>query len=174
MAGKKKKDKKATPETDSDAPKGGKGGLLGAILTPVLLGAVSFGMVYSLPNSQSNQAVESHNNGEHAEVEEVVTFEKKRTKIVELNEFVLSIRNGNQVLRILIALETPYKSSIEIDPNDARLRDAFMSYLRAIEVEKLEDVSFMPNLRNQLLRRAKLALGEENVSGVLITDFLIR
>jgi hypothetical protein len=49
-----------------------------------------------------------------------------------------------------------------------------MSYLRAVDVEQLADVSFLPQLRAQLLRRAKLVLGEDNVTGILVTDFLIR
>ena len=181
MAGKKKKPKKPKkaeapkPETDSSEEKSGKGGLIGAILTPLVLGGVSFGMVYSLPGSpapveESVPETDSLKEEKKAEIK----IEAKPVKIVELSEFTVSLRRDRQVLRILIALETPEANKEEIDPSDPRLRDAFMSYLRAVEVEKLEDISFLPNLRAQLLRRAKLALGEENVSGILITDFLIR
>lgn len=175
MAKKKKKDKgnpEAAGEAEDGKPK--KGGLIGAILTPILLAAASFGTVYSLPG----QKVEVEHSGEMTEeaykAEEHLDFTPKNLDIVELNEFVVSLRQGRQVLRILLAVEAPSESAASIDPNDLRLRDAFMSYLRAIEVEQLEDVTFMPQLRAQLLRRAKLVLGDENVSGILITDFLIR
>lgn len=176
---KKKKPKKekggATP--DPNAPEGeegkkSKGGLIGAILTPLLLAAASFGTVYSLPGQEIVPA-ESHDE-EETYAEPTLQIAAKDLGIVELNEFVLSIRQERQVLRILIALEGPESAVSHIDPNDLRLRDAFMSYLRAIDVEQLEDVTFMPQLRAQLLRRAKLVLGDDKVSGVLITDFLIR
>lgn len=159
-------------EEGEDAGGKSKGGLIGAILTPVLLGAASFGMVYSLPEPEVVMAPdEDHDVKPEAEA---VSFTPPELGIVELNEFVLSIRSDRQVLRILLALETPKDNVENIDPNDLRLRDAFMSYLRAVEVEQLADVSFLPQLRAQLLRRAKLVLGEDNVSGILVTDFLIR
>ncbi len=175
MAKKNKKDKGNLEVSAEDAegqPK--KGGLIGAILTPLLLAAASFGTVYSLPSGEAKFPAEDHAETEEYHAEEHIDFTSKNLDIVELNEFVISLREGRQVLRILLAVEAPSESASTIDPNDLRLRDAFMSYLRAIEVEQLEDVTFMPQLRAQLLRRAKLVLGDENVSGILITDFLIR
>lgn len=175
MAKKKKKDK-GNPEAAGDAEDGKskKGGLIGAILTPVLLAAASFGTVYSLPGQDVVVTSEDHAEEDTYKAEEHLDFTPKNLEIVELNEFVISLREDRQVLRILLALEAPSSAATSIDPNDLRLRDAFMSYLRAIEPEQLADVAFMPQLRAQLLRRAKLVLGDENVSGVLITDFLIR
>ena len=159
-------------EDGEDASGKSKGGLIGAILTPVLLGAASFGMVYTLPGPDA--PISDYEGDEVMQEVETVVFTPPELGIVELNEFVLSIRSDRQILRILLALETPKDNVENIDPNDLRLRDAFMSYLRAVEVEQLADVSFLPQLRAQLLRRAKLVLGEDNVSGILVTDFLIR
>jgi len=53
VAKKKKKEKAPKPEADSSEEKSGKGGLIGAILTPLVLGGVSFGMVYSLPSAEA-------------------------------------------------------------------------------------------------------------------------
>lgn len=173
---KQKKSKKgaATPTGDSGDSSGkSKGGLIGTILTPLILGAASFAMVYSLPSPQSEPTDTEHETEEHYGAEPLQVTDVDMG-VVELNEFTLSLREDKQVLRILLALETP-KSVVEsIDPNDLHLRDAFMSYLRAIEVEQLQDVAFLPQLRAQLLRRAKLVLGDDNVSGILITEFLIR
>lgn len=162
----------APAEDGEEASGKSKGGLIGAILTPVLLGAASFGMVYTLPGP--DVPVSDYEGEEVMQEAEVVVFSPPELGIVELNEFVLSIRGDRQVLRILLALEIPKDNVENIDSNDLRLRDAFMSYLRAVEVEQLADVSFLPQLRAQLLRRAKLVLGEANVSGILVTDFLIR
>jgi len=168
-----KKVKGEAPAEDGAEPSGkSKGGLIGAILTPVLLGAASFGTVFSLPGPKTAPA--AHSDETHKEVVETVSFKPEEQGIIILNEFVISIRSDRQVLRILLALETPKDNMENIDPNDLRLRDAFMSYLRAVEVEQLADVSFLPQLRAQLLRRAKLVLGEDNVTGILVTDFLIR
>jgi len=171
---KKAKAKKGdTPiEEGAEAPAKSKGGLIGAILTPVLLAAASFGTVFSLPSPKAAH-VEVSTDTHHSEPE-AVSFEPEEQGIVVLNEFVISIRSDRQVLRILLALETPKDNVENIDPNDLRLRDAFMSYLRAVDVEQLADVSFLPQLRAQLLRRAKLVLGEDNATGILVTDFLIR
>lgn len=171
---KKAKAKKGDTPTEEGAEASGKskGGLIGAILTPVLLAAASFGTVFSLP-SPKTAPVQASTDAHHAEPEPV-SFGPEEQGIVVLNEFVISIRSDRQVLRILLALETPKDNVENIDPNDLRLRDAFMSYLRAVEVEQLADVSFLPQLRAQLLRRAKLVLGEDNATGILVTDFLIR
>ncbi|RKQ72171.1 flagellar basal body-associated protein FliL [Litorimonas taeanensis] len=170
-----KKSKKAPAPAngDSEAKSGkSKGGLIGTIVTPLILAAASFATVYSLPTPHSAPVV--HDEAEDEYDAEPLHFTSADTGIVELNEFTLSLREDKQVLRILLALETPESMVGSIDPNDLRLRDAFMSYLRAIEVEQLQDVAFLPQLRAQLLRRAKLVLGDSNVSGILITEFLIR
>lgn len=167
-----KKDKGSPDDPNAAAEGKSKGGLIGAILTPLMLAAASFGTVYSLPGQKEAPATEELAEDYHAE--EHLDFTPKDLAIVELNEFVVSLRRDRQVLRILLAVEVPSGVASEIDANDLRLRDAFMSYLRAIDVEQLEDVTFMPQLRAQLLRRAKLVLGDENISGILITDFLIR
>jgi flagellar FliL protein len=172
---KKSKTPKAPKDSGDNGAEGGKkskGGLIGAVLTPVILGAASFATVYSLPGGGNGG--EAHTVVESKEPKAEPLKIRKDTGIVELNEFVLSLREDKQVLRILLALETPESNIENIDPNDLRLRDAFMSYLRAVEMDQLADASFLPQLRAQLLRRAKLVLGDENVSGILITEFLIR
>ena len=49
-----------------------------------------------------------------------------------------------------------------------------MGYLRALRVEQIEDAAFMAQMRAQLLRRAQLILGAENIHSILITDFLVQ
>lgn len=150
-----------------------KGKLLGAIVTPLILAATSFGTVYLLPTSESTIATGSHT----AAASDIATphdMMPTNLEIVEMNEFVVSIRDDRNVLRMRVALEVPKDIRSEVEANDLRLRDAYMGYLRAVEVSELQDPAFLPQLRAQLLRRSKLVLGPDKVAGVLITDFLIR
>ncbi len=150
-----------------------KGGILGAIITPLILAAASFGTVYLLPTNEGALPAGSHT----AAASNIATphdMMPTNLEIVEMNEFVVSIRDDRNVLRMRVALEVPKDILSEVEANDLRLRDAFMGYLRAVEVSELQDPAFLPQLRAQLLRRSKLVLGPDKVAGVLITDFLIR
>lgn len=172
---KKKADKKkngaaALPD-DPNAPPQKKGGRLAAIITPIVLAGVAFGTVYFLPEEDPVIIAESVETDHKKEIDIGVPTDMAT---VPLDQMTVSIGQNKQVLRIGITLEAPYSSVDYISPDDPRLRDAFMGYLRAIEVSQLQDAAFMAQLRAQLLRRAKLVLGPENVYGVLITDFLVR
>ena len=174
---KKKADKKPkgeSPEGD-DSPKSGKGGLIGALLTPLILGGVSFAAVFMLPSPTAPYDSDaSEPSAEHEPISD--TYEKPdvKTDIVSLDQMTLSINRGQNILRINLALEVPSEKRETVNPADPRLRDAFMGYLRAVDIAGLEDAAFMPQLREQLLRRSKLVLGNETVTAILITDFLIR
>lgn len=163
----------ADAETAIPAEPKKKGKLLGAIVTPLILAAVSFGTVYLLPSSE--QQVSANTNSSPAVTAKTPhDFMPTDLEIVEMNEFVVSIRDDKNILRMRLALEVPKDVRGEVEANDLRLRDAYMGYLRAVEVEELQDPAFLPQLRAQLLRRSKLVLGPDKVAGVLITDFLIR
>lgn len=163
----------ADADSASTAQPKKKGKLLGAIVTPLILAAVSFGTVYLLPTSEGTIVPASQDEGAAA-VTSPHDFMPTNLAIVEMDEFVVSIRDDKNILRMRLALEVPTDLQSEIEANDLRLRDAFMGYIRAIEVAELNDPAFLPQLRSQLLRRARLVLGPDKVAGVLITDFLIR
>jgi flagellar FliL protein len=169
---KKPKAPKISGDGGADGGKKSKGGLIGAIVTPLILGAASFATVYSLPGGEAAPSAEHDAAPEKPKAEKL--YIAKKSAVVELKQFTVSLREDKQVLRIMLALETPESNMENIDPNDLRLRDAFMSYLRAVEMAHLKDAAFLPQLRAQLLRRAKLILGDDKVSGILITEFLIR
>ncbi len=150
-----------------------KGGLVGAVLTPLILGVVSFGTVFLLPTPDSETTSSNLEASASASVEPH-NLMPENLYIVEMDEFVVSIRDDRNILRMSLALEVPQQFQEEVNPNELRLRDAFMGYLRAVEIAELRDPAFLPQLRAQLLRRSRLVLGQEKVTGVLITDFLIR
>lgn len=179
MAEKKKKQKDAEvaetagSETMPAADPKKKGGIAGAIVTPLIVGAVSFGTVFLLPTNEALPLSVSHD----AVASETLTAHElmpTNLDVVEMKEFVVSIHDGKNILRMRLALEVPKEARDEVDPNELRLRDAYMGYLRAVDIAELQDPDFLPQLRAQLLRRSKLVLGQDKVAGILITDFLIR
>ena len=176
MAKAKKKNTKKKTETDGEG-EGGKPnkivGLIGSVIGPVILGASTFGVVYLIPSNAVHgpEVVETE---AHDEKPDYTVKAPVDLEYVALDEITISARGGNRVLRIALTLEVPSGGSERIDPGDPRLRDAFMGYLRAIEASQLDEASFLAQLRAQLLRRAQLVVGQQNVHGVLVTDFLVR
>lgn len=167
--------KKQAKADASDSSSDGSGGKLVTILGPVVLGAASFATVFLLPTADPILVVKQdpHSETKNTKGKAEINLPKD-LGILELSEIIVSIRNEKQILRIGIALEAPRDILLEIEPNDPRLRDAFMGYLRAIDVEQLQDAAFMAQLRAHLLHRSKLVLNTDSVHSILITDFLVR
>lgn len=163
----------------SPAPQGGgesepakKGGFVGGLVTLIVLGAASFGSVYMLPPPHHDPALNDAS-ADHRAEEKKINFTEE-AGFLELAPLTISLEERSRILRIGITLETRAGEEAYIDPNDPRIRDAFMGYLRALRLEQIEDAAFMAQMRSQLLRRAKLILGADNIRGILITDFLVR
>jgi len=62
----------------------------------------------------------------------------------------------------------------DIKSAETALIDAFLLYLRSVELTDFEDPNFYNHMREQLARRADLVLGEGISKGVMITEFLLR
>lgn len=176
---KKKKQKKqdaapvdGNPEGEETGKKSG-GGFVSKLAMLIALGAASFGTVFLLPRpapivAHTEAAEEDH----HAEEVELDLTEE--TTYLELNPMTISLQDDMRILKIGITLETLAGHEAEIDPNDPKIRDAFMGYLRALRLDQVQDAAFMAQMRAQLLRRAQLVFGQDTVRGILITDFLVR
>ena len=172
----------ADPEAAQTTEESGKaakksGGLVGQLVTAVVAGAAAFGTVFFLPEETAAEAPVCEM-AAAAKKEEAVIEEPSLDEIsfVELEPLLISLGQGANArhLKIGLTLETPYGYEEDIKYAQPKLRDAFTGYLRALEMEYLEDPSSMVRLRAQLLRRAEVVLGTETVHGVLITDFLVR
>ena len=168
MAKKKKTAPKGSDESANEKP--AKGGLIGKLLTPVILAVVAGGTVYMLPSPEipPTEKIDQDVKSKHSQTTDWSA--KTADHTITLEVMTVSIRDDRKVLKIGFALET---FSDEIDPSDPRLRDAFLTYLRAIHIKQLEDAAFHIEMREQLLRRARLVLGNDQVKSLLITDFLI-
>lgn len=175
MASKKKKEKKAATEDGDaveDSPKSG--GIIPKVGMFVALLAVSFGTVYLLPRPEPAPPAEASHAGDHDEEAKHEIDLEEDTSYFELNPFTISLQGNSRILKIGITLEVISGEADYMDPSDPKVRDAFTGYLRALRLEQIEDAAFMAQMRAQLLRRAQLILGQENVRGILITDFLVR
>ena len=176
MAKKPKKPKKqktdASAEDGSEAPKKGKGGLIGQLALMLALGGASFATVLFLP---SNEMPPAHGAADTADEEKAdPEYDLNReTAFSALTPLTLTLQNGTRLLKIGITLETAYDAD-SIDPDDPKIKDAFTGYLRALKVDQVQDAAFMAQMRAQLLRRAQLIHGKDTVYSVLITDFLVR
>lgn len=176
MAKKKSKSKDAPAEgQDGEVEGKAKGGLLPKLAMVLALGAVSFGTVYLLPRPDAgSHDVASSSDAAHYEDEVPALELAQNTNYLELTPLTISLQNNSRILKIGITLEVQSGEEEYIDPNDPKIRDAFMGYLRALRLEQIEDAAFMAQMRAQLLRRAQLILGQDKVHGILITDFLVR
>lgn len=176
----KKKDKKAkaaSPDAESDATEGsGKSGssLIFQIIMVLVVGAASFAAVFLLPRDEPASTEHGSEHGsEHADAEPELDLAPDTT-FLELTPLTLSLSDNRRTLKIGITLEVISGEEGYIDPDDPKIRDAFMGYLRSLRTEQLEDAAFMAQMRAQLLRRAEVILGPGKIHGILITDFLVR
>ena len=171
MAKQKEKSKKDNKNSDDSPQK--KGGAIGALITLMAVGSASFGTVFLLPQNgtvseaEHKEDVKSHETSQQLDLITDAGY-------LTLTPLTISLQNNNRILKIGITLETLAGEEDYIDPSDPKIRDAFMGYLRALRVEQIEDAAFMAQMRAQLLRRAQLILGAENIHSILITDFLVQ
>ena len=167
---KKKKDKPAAPAAageDVAMPK--KKSRLTAIAAPLLIFGATFGATWftAKPAPAPIAApVETPTAATHSA--DWTPPEPDRTLAME--PLTITAGTRGQTLRVGIALEVWGKGE-EIDP--ARLRDAFTTYLRALDPAQLADPSYHMRMKRALLHRARVVAGPDVVADVLITDFLL-
>lgn len=76
-------------------------------------------------------------------------------------------------LRFQAQIEVPSTYEAEVKKVLPRIVDILNGYLRAVDVDVLENPSALIQLRSQVLRRMKIAAGEQRVNDVLIMEFVI-
>lgn len=167
---KKKKGTPAAPATAGDetvAPK--KGGKLFAVLAPVLIFAATFGATWFTAQpapAPAPEPVEVHTAATHS----ADWTPPKPEYTLAMDPMTITAGTRGQTLRLGIAIEV-WEKDPDIDV--ARLRDAFTTYLRALEPSQLADPSFHMRMKRALLHRARVVTGQDVIADVLITDFLL-
>ena len=145
---------------------GGKGGGLTGLLVPAgLAGAVALGVSYLDPFAPKAEADTTAKEAEQAPVEE--------PGLLILEPMIVSlVATEGQAgrLRLAVALRGPH----EAEPDQAlALRDALTATVRDVPPGVLAGSDGLSVLRAAMLAAARGVLGEDAVSGVLITDFVL-
>lgn len=157
-------------ETDAPKKKGGfKAVLIALVLALVSGGGVGYA-VYAklipidalLKPSKKEAAVEHHE-------------DDRNYVYVEIPKIILSLGKGRQVrhLSATLHLETEPAHVPILEVAMPRVQDAIGTYLRAVDESDLEDPAALVRLRALLLHRIRLVVGRENVSDLLISEFIV-
>lgn len=85
----------------------------------------------------------------------------------------LGTAGNNQHLRMTSQLEVPPAYVAEVQHLVPRILDVTNTYLRAVEVARLQDPAALIRIRSHLLRRIQLVTGEGRVNDLLITEFIL-
>lgn len=173
MAGKKKTPEK--PSEDGEETKKGGGGLIGMVMLAVSAIAASFGASYMLTPAAATTSTEVAECTPH-ETEKAHEPIAKDYTYVPLDEILVTIGSepATRFLKMEISVMTDSEHAYMVESNAPILIDAFINYLRSVELEDFEDPAFYSKMREQLSRRSELVLGSSATDGILVTSFLLR
>jgi len=170
-------DKEPKPEADDEEAKPKKGGA-GFVIVAIAAMAGSFGVSF-LTGGGSSSAPAAH--VETCEPEEIappknVALANKSLIYVPLPDILTTIGSepATRFLKMNVTVATNEDSASIVEESKLLIMDAFVSYLRSIELTDFENPSFYGHMREQLSHRSEIILGSEASEGVLITEFLIR
>ncbi|MDX8346406.1 flagellar basal body-associated FliL family protein [Cognatiyoonia sp. IB215446] len=94
---------------------------------------------------------------------------------VAIDPLVISLP-GNGVrhhLRFSAQLEVAPDHVADIEAIKPRIVDVLNGYLRAVDLDELEDPTALMRLRGQMLRRVRVVTGEKRVNDLLIMEFVL-
>ncbi len=109
----------------------------------------------------------------HAESESVEKLPD--IAFVPVDPLVVSLGSQSRArhLRFASQLEVARPHQDEVTMLMPRILDVLNGYLRAVEVNELEDPSALIRLRAQMLRRIQIVAGEGRVRDLLVTEFVL-
>ena len=155
-----------TPPSEEEPKK--KGGKLGLVIGLVLAIAGGSGAFFAV----SSGMILGSSDDDHAEVayEEVAD---EKVAFVPIDRIVVSMGSQPKYqLRFNAQLEVVPEKSEQVTLLMPRILDVLNGYLRAVDLEELEDPSALLNIRTQMLRRVQLVTGKGHVNDLLITEFV--
>lgn len=165
---------KADAKSEEAAPDKGGINMMGLLVLGLACATTSFASVYFLapaPTIAEASTVEA----EHV-AHEKPAEKKKNLTYTPVQEILITIGSApaTRYLKMQLSVSTDKADAKKVTPVETQLIDAFLLYLRSVEVSDFEDPAFYKHMREQLGRRADLVLGDGIVEGVLITEFLLR
>ena len=158
---------------DKQAEKKSASGVIGIALLAVVAAGGSFGMMFMLTPSQPAAAAACLPAAGPMGVAPLATADQV---YVELNEILITIGDepATRYVKMKTSIVADKTKADAVKKAEPMLADAFVSYLRSVELSDFEAAGFYPRMREQLARRAELVLGGDVSDGVLITEFLLR
>jgi len=80
---------------------------------------------------------------------------------------------GTRFLRFRAHIEVPKNYEADVTELSPRIVDVINGYLRAINIEQIEDPSALMQIRSHILRRIEIVAGPERINDLLIMEFVI-
>ncbi|HSO36315.1 MAG TPA: flagellar basal body-associated FliL family protein [Labilithrix sp.] len=161
-------DTAAAPAAAAPAKSSAIGGIMKLLVPALLAAGASYGgaRAAAAHGPQAPAAAESH----HAEA-------PAPGPTVPLEPFLITIadaRGKGHVMKVSVAVEFDHLAKEEgLKPFAPRIRDAILSYLRALSYEDAGDGTRMEKLRSDMLERCRSA-GATSAVRVLVTDFVLQ
>ena len=155
-----------TPD-DGDAPKkGGKGGIIIALVGAIVSGGGGFAATYmGVFNSVLGGG------------DEAPKYEQgdKNYSFIPLEPIIISLgpQARASALKFTAQLEVIPEASEVVAELTPRILDVLNGYLRAVDEAELEDPASLSLLRAQMLRRIQIVTGEGMVRDLLVTEFIL-
>jgi len=174
----KKTEKTSDDEEQAEGAKGGLG-MVGTIILGVAAIAGSFGVsfLFGAPPPPPSQEMASCEPAKQVKVEAPKPgLVNPDQYFVQLDEIIVTVGSepASRFLKMNATIITTNENAEITKTAQPLLADAFINYLRSVELSDFEDPAFYPRIREQLSRRAELVLGAKATQGVLITEFLLR
>ncbi len=162
-------------DTNAEAEPAPKSGLnmVGLLVLGLACATTSFASVFFLAPSPAAATVEIAESEYTPKEKEP---ESKPHTYTEVQEILITIGNApaTRYLKMQVSVATEKAKAKDVKSAETALIDAFLLYLRSVEVSDFEDPNFYNHMREQLARRADLVLGDGVSKGVMITEFLLR
>ena len=163
------------PETKKNEDKQSKkGGLVGFAMLAIAAAAGSFGVSYmTTPAPQQNAEACTLEDQAHQAAAPLANLD---LVYVPLPDILTTIGSepATRYLKMNVTIATNKGDASIVDESKLVIIDAFINYLRSIELSDFEDPRFYGHMREQLAHRSEIILGPAASQGVLITEFLIR
>lgn len=160
--------------TELPEEKSSGGGLIPLVVLAVVSMAGAFGIVYFLsPNTPAAAlACAPGEGGKPAHT----PLALEDHVYVELQEILVTIGNepATRYVKIKTSVISDNSHVSAVKKAEPMLVDAFVGYLRALQLSDFESADFYPKMREQLAMRSEIVLGADASHGVLVTEFLLR
>lgn len=163
----------AAPEAESPGKSGL--GMVGLLVLGLACATTSFASVFFLAPSPEPASATTVEAPAEYKPKEAAPLAKDQT-YTEIQEILITIGSApaTRYLKMQVSIATDKTKSKDVKSAETALIDAFLLYLRSVELTDFEDPHFYNHMREQLARRADLVLGDGVSNGVMITEFLLR